>query len=398
MEIVRLPPDALLPGQRLNFSLRDAAGNLLFANGVVLPNTPAVREMLERGVYVLARETEAYRREANNLTMQLFHQNAALSEIAKVKPDFNQTFARSAVVLSEPAAWSELQLQLHNLLRDPKAEGFLGRLEALREEAVGRLRRNPDQALLLLVHEASQELMQYTARHALLCMVLCELVGDRLAWPLDHLSSLGRAALTMNLSLGLLQDRLAQQREALSQEQRRQLQGHGGRSAELLASLGVTDPLWLTAVRLHHDTAPGPLSSRPEPERLARLLQRIDTFAAQLAPRISRKAHSGVQASRAIFLDEAKQQDEAGAALIKALGLYPPGTLVRLANGEDGIVLKRGAIATDPLVAALIGKSGAPLTSPVPRDTRLSSQAVVTGLAPHELKLRLSIDKLLRLY
>ena len=97
-------------------------------------------------------------------------------------------------------------------------------------------------------------------------------------------------------------------------------------------------------------------------------------------------------------MDEAKQQDEAGAALIKAVGLYPPGSLVRLANGEEGIVLKRGAIATDPLVAALIGKSGSPLTEPVPRDTRLASQAVVASLAPHELKLRLSVDKLMRLY
>jgi HD-GYP domain-containing protein (c-di-GMP phosphodiesterase class II) len=398
VDLVRLPPNALKPGQRLSFSLRDADGKLLAASGAVLPNSSAVRELLARGVYALAHETEAYRREATSLAAQMIHQNVSLNEIAKVKPDFSHNQVRAPVVLSEPAAWADLQLRLHNLLKDPQADGFLTRLEALRAEAVERLRRHPDQSLLLLVHEASQEIVQYTARHALLCMALCELAADRLDWPMDHLEALGRAALTMNLSLGLLQDRLAQQREGLSVDQRRQLSGHGERAAELLSGLGVTDTLWLTAVRLHHDSAPGPLSSRAEPERLARLLQRIDMFAAHLSPRTSRKAQAGAQASRAIFLDEAKQQDEAGAALIKAVGLYPPGTLVRLANGEEGIVLKRGAIATDPLVAALIGKSGAPLTEPVPRDTRLASQAVVASLAPHELRLRLSVDKLMRLY
>ena len=94
---------------------------------------------------------------------------------------------------------------------------------------------------------------------------------------------------------------------------------------------------------------------------------------------------------------EQRQQDEAGAALIKAVGLYPPGTFVRLVNGEEGIVVKRGTSATEPLVAALLGKSGNPLTEPVPRDTRLASQAVSQGLAPHELRLRLSVEKLLRL-
>jgi hypothetical protein len=116
-----------------------------------------------------------------------------------------------------------------------------------------------------------------------------------------------------------------------------------------------------------------------------------------LSPRIARKAQAGAQAARAIFLDELKKQDEAGAALIKAVGLYPPGTFVRLANGEEGIVLKRGASATEPLVASLMGKSGAPLTEPVPRDTRLASQAITHSLAPHELRLRLSIEKLMRL-
>ncbi|RZL86669.1 MAG: hypothetical protein EOP73_31575 [Variovorax sp.] len=167
--------------------------------------------------------------------------------------------------------------------------------------------------------------------------------------------------------------------------------------AERLAAVGINDPTWLTAVRLHHDAGPGPLAGRGDGEKLARLLRRIDLFGARLSPRRSRTAMSGAAAARAVFLDEVGQPDEAGAALIKTVGLYPPGTLVRLASGEVGIVFKRGFSATEPLVAALIGKSGNPLSHPVPRDTRLASQAITASLAPAELKLRINLDALLKL-
>lgn len=399
MDLVRLPPNALKPGQRLQFSLRDASGKLLFASGTVLPASDAVRELLARGAYTQVYETEAYRREMTERTNAMLHQGTAtLGEIAKLQADFGGERPRGPLPQSELEHWRELQQRAHQLLKDPSGDNFLERFGALRQEALERLQRHPDQSLMLLVHDASQELSQYTARHGLLCMALCQLVSDRLDWSNDDQQALTSAALSMNLSLGLLQDRLAQQREGLSAEQQRLLSGHGDRAADTLARLGVSDEAWLLAVRLHHDTGPGPLQGRGRGERLGRLLHRIDMFAARLSPRIARKAQAGAQAARAIFLDELKQQDEAGAALIKSVGLYPPGSFVRLANGEEGIVIKRGTSATEPLVAALIGKSGSPLTEPVPRDTRLASQAITHSLAPHELRLRLSIEKLVRLY
>ncbi len=397
MDLIRLPPNALKPGQRLSFSLRDASGKLLFASGSVLPVTDNVKEMLARGAYTQVHETEAYQREMTSRANTMMHQNRSLGDIARVQADFVGERSRAAAPVSEAGWWLDLQQQLHQLLRDAKTEQFLERFEALRLSALERLQRQPDQVVMMLVHDASQDVLQYTARHALLCMALCQLAAERMDWSPEEAEALTRAALSMNLSLGLLQDRLAQQREGLNAEQQRMLAGHGDKAADALQQLGVTDQPWLQAVRLHHDAGPGPLNGRAQGERLARLLHRVDMFAARLSPRIARKAQAGAQAARAVFLDELKQQDEAGAALIKAVGLYPPGTFVRLASGEEGIVLKRGASATEPLVAALMGKSGTPLTEPVPRDTRLASQAITHSIAPHELRLRLSIEKLMRL-
>jgi len=60
-------------------------------------------------------------------------------------------------------------------------------------------------------------------------------------------------------------------------------------------------------------------------------------------------------------------------------------------------VFKRGHSASEPVVAALLGKSGNPLSEPVPRDTRLPTHAIESSLAPQQLKLRVSMERLLKL-
>jgi len=260
------------------------------------------------------------------------------------------------------------------------------------------MRQHTDAALMLLILEASQDFQHYSARHALLSLALADCCALQLGWAEDIRAVLARAALSMNIAIGPLQDRLAGQTERPDEPQRSQLLGHGDRSAERLRSLGVSDALWLQVVRLHHEAGPGALAGRSMPEQMARVLRRVDQYGARLSPRRSRKALSGAQAARAVYLDELNQPDEAGAALIKAVGLYAPGTLVRLANGEVGVVVKRGHSANEPVAAALLGKSGAPLSEPVPRDTRLIRQAIAASLAPHELKLLLNYEKLLKLY
>jgi len=63
---------------------------------------------------------------------------------------------------------------------------------------------------------------------------------------------------------------------------------------------------------------------------------------------------------KAIYFDENGQIDEAGAALIKAIGIYPPGSFVRLANGEVAVVVQRGANTAAPRVAVVLNRNGTP--------------------------------------
>ncbi|HEV7914080.1 MAG TPA: hypothetical protein VGP22_09950, partial [Albitalea sp.] len=126
-------------------------------------------------------------------------------------------------------------------------------------------------------------------------------------------------------------------------------------------------------------------------------IQRADIFAARLSPRRMRQAMAATAAAKAAYLDENQQAGAAGAAIIKAVGIYPPGSHVRLASSEVAVVLRRGRRANEPVVASVIGKSGTPLGEPAVRDTRMKPHAISAGVAPHEVKVRLNLARLMTL-
>lgn len=397
-DLIPLPARTLRLGMTLPYDLFDAGGKLLFARGQVLRDSPLVRSLVDGGAWVQSEDTLAYQRARAHRLDTLVLQDVPLADIAKADTSFRLDPPSAAKVeLGPREAWSDLLLRTHTLLREAAPVDFPARLAALRDAALKRLQAHPDATLMLLVFESSQSFEDYSARHALLTLLLCDLVAQQLQLPAPLREALQSAALTMNYGAGPAHDRMAAQADRATPAQRQAMAAHGDRAAQLLAQAGVTDEVWLAAVRLHHDAGPGPLAARGDGEKLARLLRRIDIFGARLSPRRNRQAMSGAAAARAVFLDELGQPDEAGAALIKTVGLYPPGSIARLTSGEVGIVCKRGFSASEPLVAALIGKSGSPLSAPVPRDTRLASQAIVASLAPAELKLRVNLEALLKL-
>jgi HD-GYP domain-containing protein (c-di-GMP phosphodiesterase class II) len=218
-----------------------------------------------------------------------------------------------------------------------------------------------------------------------------------LKWPAELETSLCKAALTMNVGMTELQDRLAAQKEAPNADQLRQIEQHAGRGLTLLRQRGVTDPLWLEAVLDHHTKTPGPLGARSEAQRMARLIQRADMFAARLSPRATRQADSPASAMQAIYFNEERQVDEAGAALIKATGIFSPGSFVRLVTDEIAAVIKRGANTTTPRVAVLINRSGMPTGELIVRDTSRPEFRIVGGVQHRDVKVQINLERLLAL-
>lgn len=238
----------------------------------------------------------------------------------------------------------------------------------------------------------------YSATHAMLVACVCMVVArEMLHWPEGRVLQLGRAALTMNIAMTELQDQLAQQSAPLTAAQIAAVQDHASRSEQLLRRLGVADPAWLEAVRCHHHRTPGPLAKKAEAQQMARLLQRADLFGARLAPRVARWPMPVTAAMQASYYDEEHQVDEAGAALVKTLGVYPPGAFVRLATQEVAVVLRRGGTATTPRVAVVVNRDGMPTGEMIPRDTSQAAWRITGAVAYRDVKVQLRLDRLLDL-
>lgn len=81
------------------------------------------------------------------------------------------------------------------------------------------------------------------------------------------------------------------------------------------------------------------------------------------------------------------------AILIKAVGIYQPGSFVRLSTDEIAIVLKRGINTTKPLVAVLVNRTGVPNSEPILRDTGVLERRIVASLPHQEVKVHVNLEK-----
>jgi HD-GYP domain-containing protein (c-di-GMP phosphodiesterase class II) len=257
--------------------------------------------------------------------------------------------------------------------------------------------RAPEVALFLPMQHCAHSHNTYSANHALLCAVLVERVARMLGWSEPEIDSLTCASVTMNVGMTQLQDQLAQQSAPLRPDQRRLVDEHPATGARLLEQAGVTDPLWLDVVRMHHDKDLAERQDTQPAARLARLLQLVDRYTAKMSRRKSRAPMSSLAAARDTCMPREGQPDELASALLKSLGLYPPGTYVRLASGEVGVVVACGARADKPRVAVIVGASGLPLGDPVLRDTTATGREVVAALSAADVQVRMAPDRLLAL-
>jgi HD-GYP domain-containing protein (c-di-GMP phosphodiesterase class II) len=384
----------------LPFGLRDVTGRLLLAAGERIDTDQQMNLLAAQNVFVDEYESAEWTRRLQAAMDLKIRQGATLSQVAAVSVDEEAHSARPQRPLSLPEQWEELISQLDTILRDVRADtDWLPRLHVLMGRAQTLLQRRPDAALYLGVYEAAHSSEKYSSHHAMLVMQICELTGPILGWPKDWTQALSLAALSMNVGMHRLQDQLALTTLPLTPQTKDEIGRHAEVGAALLREAGVADALWLETVRLHHDASGAelPLASLPPPRQLARLLRRVDIFTATLSRRATRSPMSPVQAAREACLGAGGVPDEIGSALLKAVGLYPPGSFVELASGEIGIVIARGRRANLPLVASLIGASGNIMMEPALRDTIERRHAVKGAMPSGSVKVRPPHDRLLAL-
>lgn len=373
MERCRLSSSHIHVGVPLPGPVYDEPGNLLLKKGYVISQQAQVDTLLSRGMYV---DIEQF-----NSVFRASAGSAAAASARKFDPF---------------AVRSTLKLRLNRALRGLLAESHAAaELNELAADLVTYADTDPDAAVaggLLDQDEAA-----YSIAHCLDTAIFAGLAARHLDWSAADRQSIVGAALSMNLAMIDAQLRLHRQTGPLSPAQREVIDLHPTQAAELLSKAGLTDPRWLAAVAQHHERTGG--SGYPQhlvdPSEASQLLRLADVFGARLRVRADRKAAPGPQVIRTLFAEEAKGPQAGFAnALVKAVGIVPPGSFVVLANHEVGVVFRRGGQISAPSVAVVTHSSGSPMMQPVRRETHRKEFAITSLLTVDKVNVGYDLGRL----
>jgi len=123
----------------------------------------------------------------------------------------------------------------------------------------------------------------------------------------------------------------------------------------------------------------------------------VDRYGAMISPRKSRAGRSATDSVRSIISDAGEQADEIGHALVRAVGLCPPGTFVRLDNDEVAVVMRRSRKDNHPHVAIVLNEEGLMVGQPRLHRTAHGSPQIRSALATALVRVRLNHHLILRL-
>lgn len=296
--------------------------------------------------------------------------------------------------------WSDLEAGLGVILTSPfSIDEFEQRIWQYDRWMKTLLERDQDVGLYLLFQLATTSSAGYSTSHALISSVLCHLIAEQLNLSEKERDTVVHAALTMNIAMTALQDTLALQSEKLTMAQLETIRVHAAKGGVMLANLGVTDTLLIEVVSSHHDenTEKVELDELTPDKRLIRIMQVVDRYAAMISPRKSREGRSATESVRSIMSGNSSYNDEVGHALIRAVGLCPPGTYVRLEDGSLAVVIRRSKKPNLPHVAVVTTQKGELLHQPRLHRTSVNRPAIQAALSASVVRIRLNHHLILQL-
>jgi HD-GYP domain-containing protein (c-di-GMP phosphodiesterase class II) len=339
----QLDSTTLEVGKAIPCALYDAGGMLLLDAGTIIESQQQLDSLMKRGPFravVETMPTELTRSTAPNPFKQLD-------------------------TLTEQLHQAFLGIQKF----DPRSEQ---RIIQLATQVQALCEQDAD-ALIGTVHIYQDT--DYVSTHPIHVAILAEIFSTQMGISAERRRVIVCAALTANIAIMDLQTHLHNQPSELSESQQSAMHQHPAQAVALLRRAGISNVTWLKAVLQHHERIDG----RGYPQKLrgsaiclaAKIIALSDIYSAMVVSKGYRVAHPVNNILRSIFINKGKEYDEALCLnMIKMLGVFPPGSIVILKNGETAVVTHRCQGDTvHPKVASLLSVAGAPYIHPIHRDT-----------------------------
>jgi len=255
--------------------------------------------------------------------------------IAKV--DFNLEMLQAA------PAWSAARDESLRILQAVKLcqELDIAAVKAVIKDCVESILRNPA-AMLWLARIKNSD--AYTAEHSLRVSILSIALGKELGLPAYQLEQIGVCGMLHDIGKIKVPNEILNKPGALTADELRIMQSHAAEGRKLLMSNQQVTAATVDVAYSHHER----LDGRGYPRGLdaskipyyAKLIAVVDSYDAINSDRIYSKGKSSLESLR-ILMEAVNSHfdEEMVGCFVRLIGIYPPGEIVELTNGEVGIII-----------------------------------------------------------
>jgi len=370
--IRRILPGEINVGEPLPWPVYDIEKALLLQKGTVVRSEKQMNIIMENGVYRGMTEDEV---------------------VEEKKRDKEKPIERCDIVPENPfelkrTCAENLKDLIDSLVSGNSVDAY-GKALGIAKAIKTSCEYNAN-ATLAAIHLSDE--FSYGVLHPLHTATLSELLMRRLSFTDDQEKTVMAAALLMNVGMYKLQDVLFAQTDPLTEQQKKEIHMHPQQSVDILKAAGVKDAHLLKIILQHHERIDG----AGYPDKLngdsihqgAKVVALADMYAAMITPRAYREPIMAHEALKKIFIDRGKSVDDhLTQLLIREVGIYPPGSFVKLANGDTAIVIKRavakkGNKSTSAIVSCLISPRGGLYENPLVRDTNIEMFRITSMAKP----------------
>ncbi len=392
MKYIPLPLHHIESGKPVPINVWDPRGNLLIRKGQSITSENHKEHLAAHQASATEADYKAWQRSYDRLIYGMVRSGMSIEQIAKTPMPVEILEIDYVVGHEVTGGWMDLHEVLATLLKQgAAAKSPLERVLGIQNRAAKLLMSDPDDSLFTLLQALPDRSYTYCAKHALLSAVLCELTAQKLEVPEPVRPMLFQAALLMNIGMAKEHDELARQTIPVTEGQKHIIAEHPQISVDILRGFGLVNEDLLDIVLGHHmPDAPGLLARNLECRHILHL---ADQFIAIMTDRSTRSGLSALSIEKSMLANPTGDTARIGSAMTAAIGFYPPGTFVSLANGETAVVVRRGATANHPLVASVISADGTVLGQYIARNTGDKDHAVHAPIRPEQLKLKVHPER-----
>ncbi|OEY66011.1 HD-GYP domain-containing protein [Marinobacter sp. X15-166B] len=200
-----------------------------------------------------------------------------------------------------------------------------------------------ENALMLLTKIKNQD--EYTAEHCINVSILAAAFGKHLGLLEGEIRNLALCGLLHDVGKTRVPNEVLNKPGSLTDEEFAQMKDHATHGRDILISTGKSLQTAVDVAFSHHERLDGSGYPRgltgDKIPYFAKIIALVDTYDAITSMRVYKRAQASMRALEIIHKNRGTQFDpDLADAFIRMIGIYPPGSIVEMLNGEVGIVIE----------------------------------------------------------